>query len=304
MKGKIYLMLIGFAIVTGSTFNLAKYAVTYFSPASAAGWRFGIAATFMIVLLVLQKEVNWNTLKENGKIYILLGVVGVFGFNTLFFLGMEYTSPLNAALIMGTNPLLTTVLAYLILKTPITARQIIGIFFALTGVLLVLSKGSIEAISSLSNSMGDLLVFMGNFCWALYGVLGRKYVKNSSTMETTTYTMIVGSLCLILLSVLQPVTQPLSTVTLSAWGAVLFMAIFTSVLGYLWWNRAIEVIGVGNTSIFFNLVPIVTMILSMMTGTSVTISQIAGTILVIVGVLTSSGFFYRFNKIHMVSSQR
>ncbi|MGQ3380855.1 DMT family transporter [Priestia endophytica] len=290
MKSKIYLMLIGFAVFTGATFNLAQYSVHYFSAANAAAWRFGIAALVMILILGWQKQIKLEIIKVHWKMYILLGIVGIFGFNTFFFLGMQYTSPLNGALIMGTNPLVTALFAYFILKNPITKQQFLGIFFALAGVILVLTQGSLEIIQTLSISKGDLLILSGNVCWALYGVLGRKYVKGSSSMETTTYTMITGSLCLIVLTVFLPSPQPLSHVTVSAWGAILFMALFTSVLGYLWWNKGMATIGASNTSLFFNLVPVVTMILSILTGASISLPQVIGTCLVILGVLTASGF--------------
>ena len=290
MKSRIYLMLIGFAIFTGATFNLAKYAVHYFSPASAAVWRFGIAALVMALILGLQKQIKSKAIKKHWKMYILLGIIGIFGFNAFFFLGMQYTSPLNGALIMGTNPLVTALFAYFILKNPITKQQMLGISFALVGVILVLTQGALKIIQTLSISKGDLLILTGNLCWALYGVLGRKYLKGSSSMETTTYTMIVGSLCLVILTVFSPSPQPLSHVTWSAWGAILFMALFTSVLGYLWWNKGMATIGASNTSLFFNLVPVVTMILSILTGALITLPQVIGTCLVILGVLTASGF--------------
>ena len=290
MKSKIYLRLIGFAVFTGATFNLAKYSVHYFSAASAAAWRFGIAALVMVLILGFQKQIKIKTIKTHWKMYILLGIIGIFGFNTFFFLGMKYTSPLNGALIMGTNPLVTALFAYFILKNPITKQQMLGITFALIGVILVLTQGSLEIIRTLSISKGDLLILAGNICWALYGVLGRKYLNGSSSMETTTYTMVIGSLCLMILTVFLPSPQPLSYVTLSAWGAILFMALFTSVLGYLWWNKGMATIGASNTSLFFNLVPVVTMILSIITGSIISLPQIIGTCLIILGVLTASGF--------------
>jgi drug/metabolite transporter (DMT)-like permease len=288
--GKIYMMLLGFAVFTGATFNLAKFSVQYFSAASAAGWRFGIAAVLLFIILGMQKKVRWEMVRKYGAIYTLLGVIGIFGFNSFFFLGIKYTTPLNGALIMATNPLITSILAYFILKIPLTRNQIIGIMFALFGVILVLTQGSWEVMKTLSMSRGDLFILIGNLCWALYGVLGRKYLSQSSSMETTTYTMIIGALCLIVLSACLPSSHPLSEVTITAWGSILFMAIFTSVLGYLWWNKAMETIGAANTSLFFNLVPVVTMILSILTGTPVSISQILGTVLVILGVFTSTGF--------------
>jgi len=87
----------------------------------------------------------------------------------------------------------------------------LGISFALVGVILVLTQGSLKIIQTLSISKGDLLILTGNLCWALYGVLGRKYLKGSSSMETTTYTMIVGSLCLLVLTAFSP--SPLAFVS-------------------------------------------------------------------------------------------
>lgn len=288
--GKVAGMLIGFVLVTGATFNLAKYTVQYFSAASAAGWRFGIAAFVMFVLLLSQKKGKWVTIRRHGIMYTILGIVGIFGFNAFFFFGMNHTSPLNGALIMGTNPLVTMLLAFYILKAPITKKQILGILFAFLGVILVLTRGSWEVIQTLSFSIGDILILAGNVCWALYGVLGRKYLKTSSSLETTTYTMIIGAICLIVLAINSPSANGETTVPLFAWGAILFMAIFTSVLGYLWWNKAMEMIGAANTAVFFNLVPVVTLLISVATGTPVTAVQVIGTVMVISGVLFSSGF--------------
>jgi drug/metabolite transporter (DMT)-like permease len=298
-NGKVAGMLIGFVLVTGATFNLAKYAVQYFSAASAAGWRFGIAALVMFAILISRRNLKWETIKRYGVTYSFLGIIGVFGFNTFFFLGMNQTSPINGALIMGTNPLITTILAYFILKVSISRKQTFGILFALLGVTLVLTKGSWEVIETLSYSRGDLLILAGNVCWALYGVLGRKYLSRSSSLETTTYTMIIGAIGLIALSAFSPSVKPAVTIPVTAWGAILFMAIFTSVLGYLWWNKSMEIIGAANTAVFFNLVPVVTMLISIMTGTAVTIVQVLGTLLVILGVLLSSGFL-NFGKVYKV----
>ncbi|RXZ01997.1 EamA family transporter [Fictibacillus sp. S7] len=73
--------------------------------------------------------------------------------------------------------------------------------------------------------------------------------------------------------------------------AILFMALCMSVLGCLWWNLGLQKIGSGKTSLFFNLVPFVTMIISAITGAAVTYPQLFGVGFVILGVLTASGVF-------------
>lgn len=95
--------------------------------------------------------------------------------------------------------------------------------------------------------------------WSLYGVLGRKFIKVGSPRQTTTYTMTVGALAFIIVSFMQQSVVAISEIPLLAWLSILFMSIGMSVLGYLWWNKGIAQIGAAKTSLFFNLVPVVTM---------------------------------------------
>ena len=285
----IYLMLLGFSIFTGATFNLAKYTVGYFSPSSAAAWRFGLAAALMLIILIFTEGIKKSQIQRNAVSYVVLGIVGIFGFNALFFVGLKYTSPVNGALIMGLNPLLTTIFAQIILKDHITKKQVFGICFAFIGVLLVITQGSIETIKTLSISGGDVIIFAGNVCWALYGVLGRRFVKDGTPLSTTTYTMVIGAVSLIVVSLFTSNPVSIPNIPIGAWGAIAFMAFLTSVLGYLWWNQGMKEIGASKTSLFFNLVPVVTMIISFAIGTPIKVFQILGALLVILGVLTSSG---------------
>lgn len=286
---KIYLMLLGFSIFTGATFNLAKYTVGYFSPSSAAAWRFGLASIMMLIILFFTEGVVKKQLKKNVVYYVVLGIVGIFGFNALFFIGLKHTSPVNGALIMALNPLLTTVFARIILKDIITKKQVLGIFIALLGVLFVITQGSMETVKNLSIASGDIIIFTGNVCWALYGVLGRRFLKYVTPLSTTTYTMVIGAVSLIVVSAFTPNPIPLKNIPIEAWGAIAFMAFFTSVLGYLWWNLGMKEIGASKTSLFFNLVPVVTMIITFVIGTPITVFQVIGAVLVMLGVLTASG---------------
>ncbi|MEH7459839.1 DMT family transporter [Bacillus sp. JJ1127] len=290
MKNKVYLQLLGFALFTGGTFNVSKYAVQYFSAVHIAAWRFGIAAFVMLCILIVRKNFEREIWKQNIGYYVLLGLVGVFGFNFFFFLGMKHTEAINGSLIMATNPLVTTILASVILRERIVKRQAIGMLFALLGVIFVITQGAFSALQNLAFSKGDFYILLGNICWGLYGVLGRKFIKNGNPLQTTTYTMTVGALAFIMVSFMQKSVVPIPEVPLFAWLSILFMAIGMSVLGYLWWNKGIAQIGAAKTSLFFNLVPVVTMLISFAEGVNITTAQCLGMILVITGVLYSSGF--------------
>ncbi|WP_038084889.1 DMT family transporter [Tumebacillus flagellatus] len=285
----IYVLLVFSTVFWGGNFNAGKLAVENLPPFTAAALRFGLASIVMLLILFAKEKVNREALKQNFRSFVLLGLIGVFGFNVLFFVGLKYTSAVNGSLIMATNPLVTVLFAILILKDKFTAQRAVGFALSLIGVVAVICKGSLTVLTSLNFSVGDLIILGGNICWALYGVLGRKIVKNSTPLLTTTVTMVIGAIVMIPFALAETQKMPLLDQSGSVWGAILFMALLGSVLAYLWWNQGIAKIGAGNTSIFFNLVPVFTMVITVISGSSVTLAQIVGGLLVISGVVFSSG---------------
>lgn len=272
----------------GGNFNAGKYIVEYLPPFVAASLRFSLASVFILLILVCTEKNIIDTLKRNWKAFIVLGLIGVAGFNGLFFLGLKYTTAVNGALIMATNPLVTMLLAALILNQTINARQWIGLVFSFFGVLLVITHGSLDTLIHLKIASGDWIILAANFCWALYSVLNRHYIKSSTPMITTSITMCVGTLVLLLFSA-PSFTE--ANVFHHSWQVnvlLCYMAIFGSVLAYLFWNHGIERLGASETSIFFNLVPVFTVAISLLIGQSVALLQIVGGLLVIMGVLISS----------------
>ncbi|OIK13333.1 EamA family transporter [Bacillus sp. MUM 13] len=293
---KIYLLLLGFSLFTGATFNLAKYTIAYIPASFAAAYRFGLAAAIMLIILGFREGIKTSQIKGNFMSYSVLGVIGVFGFNALFFIGLKFTSPLNGALIMATNPLVTAILARIILKETIRFQQAAGMGIALCGVLFVLTQGSIKMMTNLSFSAGDFIILGGNICWAFYGVYGRRFVKNSTSLATAAYSMLIGAFCLIAVSLASSESIHFSSIPIGVWVAIACMSIFTTVLGYLWWNKGMKEIGAAKTSLFFNIVPVVTMLISFFTGTHITMAELSGACLVIIGVASASGILQRKEK--------
>src|SRR6267378_8557377 len=98
-----YILVALAAILWGASFNLAKPVLAELHPAGAD--RYLIAAAIMLAITCIKGEPPpWR----HFKAYLILGLIGVFGFNLFFFLGLASTSPVNGALIMALNPLLTS----------------------------------------------------------------------------------------------------------------------------------------------------------------------------------------------------
>lgn len=116
---------------------MGKIIIEQISPFSAAAIRFFIASLFIVPILILfeSPKAIKDAIKRNAWGYFILGIIGVAGYNGLFFVGLKYTTPINGALILATNPIITLILSAILLKTTICINQRIGLLFSFIGVL-------------------------------------------------------------------------------------------------------------------------------------------------------------------------
>ncbi|WP_179232627.1 DMT family transporter [Paenibacillus rigui] len=281
----VYAALIGSALFWGANFNLGKLAIDVMDPMSVIAWRFVLASFCMLLLFWFKERPSWSGIRPYLAKYALIGLIGVFGTNALVFAGLKHTSSINAALITATNPSVTVILSVWLLREKIAVRQMAGIVISFLGVLFVITGGSLAMLRAIS--VGDLMVFIGNASWAVYGVLGRKLLSQSTPLATSAITMLAGSLCLLPFIRLSHAEAGAGYV-LQMWLAIGCMAIFGTFMAYLWWNWGISRIGTNRTAVFFNLVPISTMLITLLSGGTIVYSQSLGVIIVIIGVVLST----------------
>lgn len=276
----------------GSNFNAAAIVVTEVPPLVAASERFIIASLVIFIYMVIKAKNNIGAFKLNWLAFILLGLCGITGFNLAFFIGLQTTSPINGALIMATSPVTTALVASIIDKYRVTLSQAAGMIISLIGVVLVISNGDITNIIKLQFSGGDLIILLGNLAWAIYTVGCRKFISNSTPLQTTSFTMLFGTIGIVLFSVLQgDLIKEMKHITIFNHMILIYLGIAGAVLAYLFWNVGIKELGAAKTSIFFNLVPVFTMLLALITGLIPTLLQLVGAVLVIGGVIYATGAY-------------
>ena len=188
----------------GGSFIASKIVVTYVAPVTAASIRFIIAALLLIMIVLYRKSYSIKVIKENILAYFLLGFLGIAAFNFCLFLGLKYTSPINGALIMATNPLVTLLLTALLFQEPIRRNQKIGILLSFMGVSIVLTNGDIKLLLALDIAPGDGIIMIGNICFALYAIVNKRFVKHHDPLLTTTMSMIIGAFILVLFLPFEP----------------------------------------------------------------------------------------------------
>ena len=281
----VYMLVTASAFFWGANFVLAAPILAVLPPLWAAAIRFMLAAALMFMIAGMRQEKLLGLLKRHAGIYLLLGAVGICGFNLFFFFALQSTSANSAALIMATNPLLTAFLAVAFLGEQLTPRQLIALPVALIGVSVVISQGDMHKLASLSFAHGDLLMMVANLSWAAYNVLVRRYMPQASPIANTSWIMAAGAILLV--SVALGSDTHVSMLDLKASIAMAVMVIGGTVLAYLFWGIGIARLGAARTAIFVNLVPVFAMLVGAFLGLLPTPAQLTGGVLVLTGVSIS-----------------
>jgi drug/metabolite transporter (DMT)-like permease len=281
----VYLLVTTSAFFWGANFVLAGPVLADLSPLWAAALRFLLGASVMLAIAIRQGEDLWIPAKRHAGAYLLLGLVGIAAFNLLFFQAMKTTSADNGALIMATNPLLTTLLAAIVLGERASGRHLAALPVALAGVAVVISHGELERLLKLQLAEGDLLMLAANMTWALFNVGSRRFMPQGSPVANTALMMTAGAAILLAVALASDVHFALPG--LRAGVALSVMAVGGTVLAYLFWGLGIRQLGAGKTSLFLNLVPVFAMLVGSALGNLPTTAQIAGGLLVLTGVVTA-----------------
>jgi drug/metabolite transporter (DMT)-like permease len=284
----VYAGLVLAAIFWGANFHFAKLAVGSLNPIVAASYRFIIAALILVVLFLFSGPIDWTVLKKHFFIYALLAFFGVFGYNVLFFIGMKTTSTVTGALINATNPLMTVLISRLLLKTSIRPIQVFGILLSFAGILGIISKGDPAVVYNLNFVSGDILILIATMLFGFFNVLTRKYLSGISPLFTTTVITGLSACMFLILLLFQTNNVTLNEIPFGVWGAILGMAIFGSVMAYIFWNKGLNTIGANKTAAFTNLVPLSAAAISVFIGETIGLGQIIGGIFIISGVIISS----------------
>jgi len=223
------------------------------------------------------------------------GLIGITGFNTLVWYGLNFTRPEHAGILMALQTPLTALMLWLV-RGQRPARFTLGcVLVAIAGVILVVTKGDPSRATEGGSLLGDILVLLGAICWVIYTLAGGRFT-GWSALRMTTLTCIPGGIGLLAANSIAvavgfvPVPSPEAIV--SVWWQVLYFAVGSVVLGVLGFNAAVKYLGALNTMLMINLVPVGVFAIEAALGRRYEMVELAGAALVI-GALAANNLYLR-----------
>ncbi len=249
-------------IFWGVSFIATKVALREIHPFTLLTLRYAIGA-LMLLLFQLGRDRTFLKIfsfRDWGAIFIL-SALGVSGLGLLQAYGLLYTTAINTGWIIAINPILIALMARFFLGEPITVRKIVGILLGFFGIFLIISKGVISLdLFRFSSTFGDFLIILSALAWSTYTVAGRGFISRFPSLAVVTAILMVGFLMILPLNSLTGEWCKLFDLSVSTWTGILFLGVFCSGLGYLFWYSALQKRDSSVVGMYLYLEPFVTLI--------------------------------------------
>lgn len=245
------------AVIWSGNFVVAKGVSEQIGPISLAFFRW-LTATLLIAPFAWHRfKEEKETVRVHAKYLLWVALSGITIFNTCIYIAGHYTTAINMALIGTTSsPIFATVFAAVFLKDRPGRLRITGMIICVTGILLLLSRGSWQTLQAFRFSTGDLWVLTGAIAFAAYSTLVRKKPASISSINFLFVIFAAGTLLLLPFFMVEWLTSAPAKWSGSLWGIILYLGAGASVTAFLCWNLSIQKIGAGRTVLFGNLIPV------------------------------------------------
>jgi len=226
---------------------------------SIAALRYVVVLLVFFVLLRL-REGSVGIPRSWLGTFAFLGLLSVTLYQAFFLFSVHYAAAGDDSLVIGLSPIMVAVLASFIVKESLGWQKVAGLFLGLAGVVLISQLS--PNVDVPNRALGMSLVVGGVLVYALYTVYLRKFItahngdsgRKPSSLAIITWVSFFGWLFLIPFSLLeQPWTYAWPT---DAWIGILYLALLSTVVGYLFYVQGVAAIGASRAVIFANLVPV------------------------------------------------
>jgi len=283
-----YLLLSLSSLFWAGNIVLGRFIAADFPPMALSFLRWAFACLIVLPFAWPHMRAEWPVLRKHLPILTLLTLTGLAGYNAIAYLGLRYTEALNALLIQSSGPLIVALWSFVLLGIRLTWPQTIGIGISLLGVLTILSRGDPVALTSIHLNKGDLIFTTALIIFGLYSVLA---VKRPAIHPLTFMGFTSGYATVLLIPAVIAEAASGHTPSLSVNNALTlgYVAIFPSILAYLFFNRGVELIGANRAAPFFHLIPVFGSVLAIaFLGERPQLFHVAGYALVLTGVVIAA----------------
>jgi drug/metabolite transporter (DMT)-like permease len=226
-------------------------------------------AIALVVLVPLGRAAfrHGSGLLGNWRRYSMLGLLGVGLYNSLQYLALQSSTPINVTLVASGMPVWMMLVGRLFFKVPVRARQVVGAVLSIAGVLLVLCRGDWQQLAALRLVPGDLYMILATIAWSFYSwMLMQPKDAPRLRADWAAFLLVQVGYGVLWSAALAGAEWGLAGVHIQwSWAlvaALLYVAIGPAILAMRCWAAGVQQAGPSIGAFFINLTPLFTAMLS------------------------------------------
>jgi drug/metabolite transporter (DMT)-like permease len=243
---------------------VGRLAVGLIAPMALNALRWLLAGLVLLPFVWRDVLAHRAVIRRQWLIITTLGILGMGSYNALQYLALTTSTPTNVTLIAASAPLFTLALGALFFSEGLDARRVVGAIFSIVGVALVMVRGDLARLWTLSFVIGDVFMLVAAALWSLYTWILRVRRPALPALVLLFAQILLGSLFYVGCAVVERYVFHGESHfdTSRAWLVLAYVAVFPSVLGYVLWDHGVARAGATVPVFFANLTPIFAAVLS------------------------------------------
>jgi len=268
-----------------SNMLIARATADLIPPVALAFWRWAVTLAIVLPLTVRPLWRARAALGREWPQFLVLGALGMGVCGAFVYIGADTTTATNIGLIYASSPIMIILLACAFGGERLSALQGLGILLSLAGVLMVISRGDLDALLGLRFTEGDLWIVTSALGWAVYSVLLKYWRSALPLMARFAATVACGVIVLLPAMLWEGTTHGWPLLNRETVVTVLFLAVVASFGAYQVYALIQRSLGAGPTSLMLYLSPLYTCLLAyLLLGETLQPYHLAGAALVLPGI--------------------
>ncbi|KAA9000494.1 DMT family transporter [Affinibrenneria salicis] len=256
-----YLLLTLAAMFWGGNYVVGHILVGRINPLVLTEARWALTAALLMGLYWRQAWASRARLRKSFPVVLFLSLFGQVLFPLTLYIGLQYTSSLNAAIYMSATPCMVLLINKLVFRDSITRNNVFGVLMSSLGVIYLILKGQFSSLDVFRHmNQGDLWTMGSALSWAFYCSFLRKKDRQIPGNAFVATSSLLGALMLIPVVALcvsgQTLTDPAPWRDGGLLAGLAYLIIFPSWLSYVFWNRGIADIGATRGEIYTHIIPL------------------------------------------------
>lgn len=251
-----YIFAIGATAIWSGNFIVARGLSDSIPPVSLAFFRWLVAVIVFTPFAIKSLLREWPIIKKHIAYFSITSFLGITTFNTLIYYAGHTTTAMNLSLIAITFPIFIILFSRILYKELLTCKKGIGIILVIAGVIILITKGKIATLLSISFNIGDVWMLMASIIFAVYSLFLRNKPKELSVQSLQLTTFIIGLVFLFPFFLWEQSMVNELFLNQTTIPAILYVGIFASLCAFVLWNKSIIILGPSKAGMVYYILPL------------------------------------------------